>query len=383
MTDNAENQKIATINFSARRPQLLRRPQLSPRRLRNLGAGLIALLVLFAAAGSIHERWVSTREQRLHPPPGRLVDIGGYRLHLYCMGEGSHTVILEAGFKRSSAVWYAVQPQVAKFARVCAYDRAGYGWSDPGPRPRTAKVMAEELHSLLHTAGVGGPYVLVGHSYGGLTVRAYASQYPDEVAGVVLVDSSHPDERQWKHLAPVPKGYHPLALRLKLAALSAPFGLPRLMGWCGSGPPETQSITRAIECRSQFFDTARAETIFHVESEDQVRGMGPFRNIPLIVLSRDLNRARRDSTPGQQGPWAQRAWKKVRTNWSRLLKTVTPEFEPPETAINDLAWQEMQEDLARLSTSGKLVVATGSGHYIQFDRPDAVVDAIRSVAAFR
>jgi pimeloyl-ACP methyl ester carboxylesterase len=123
-----------------------------------------------------------------------MVDVGGYRLHLYCTGEGSPTVILEAGGGNPWLSWYQVQPQVAQFTRVCSYDRAGLGWSDPSPKPRTTKVIADELHTLLHNAGITAPFVLVGHSLGGLDARMFASQYPSEAVGMVLVDSSHPDQ---------------------------------------------------------------------------------------------------------------------------------------------------------------------------------------------
>lgn len=117
------------------------------------------------------------------PPIGRLVDIGGYRLHLACQGKGSPTVVMEAAIGETGLLWSLVQPAVAQTTRACVYDRAGLGWSDPSPSPRTAAVMVEELHTLLATAEVPGPYVLVGHSFGGLLVRLHAARYPQEVAG--------------------------------------------------------------------------------------------------------------------------------------------------------------------------------------------------------
>src|SRR2546428_1463462 len=127
------------------------------------------------------------------PPPGKLVDIGGYRLHINCTGKGSPTVVLEAGAGDFSFDWSLVQAEVARFTRVCSYDRAGSASSDPGPIPRTMHQEVFELHTLLRRAGVEGPYVLVGHSYGGLLMRLYARQYPREGAGVGLVDSTDPD----------------------------------------------------------------------------------------------------------------------------------------------------------------------------------------------
>src|SRR5262245_39082736 len=126
-------------------------------------------------------------------PPGKLIDIGGYRLHLNCTGNKSPTVVLIAGAGDFSFDWSLVQPGIAQFARVCSYDRAGFAWSDPGPTPRTMKQEAFELHTLLRAARIKGPYLLVGHSLGGLITRIYLDQYPPEVAGIVLLDSTHED----------------------------------------------------------------------------------------------------------------------------------------------------------------------------------------------
>src|SRR5688572_9722843 len=126
------------------------------------------------------------------PPPGRLIDLGGWRVHLHCTGDvrpSQPTVILEAGSGDFSVDWSLVQPDVARFARVCSYDRAGAGWSDLGPRPRTMHQLVSELHTLLEKAGERPPYVLVGHSFGGWLVRLYRTMYPADVAGMVLVEA--------------------------------------------------------------------------------------------------------------------------------------------------------------------------------------------------
>ena len=129
--------------------------------------------------------------------PGQLVDVGGYKMHINCTGQGTPVVILDSGLGDSYISWSKVQPQIAKFTRVCSYDRAGLGYSDASPRPRISKVIAEELHTLLHNAGIDlPPYILVGHSMGGFDVCMFASLYRSEVAGMVLVDSSHPEQRE-------------------------------------------------------------------------------------------------------------------------------------------------------------------------------------------
>lgn len=129
------------------------------------------------------------------PAPGKMVDVGGHALHIRCIGQGAPTVVVENGLGDVSTDWLLVQTRVAAFARVCTYDRAGYAWSEPGPKPRTFAQINAELRRGLAAVGEKGPYVLVGHSYGGLVVRAYAETYPDDVAGMVLVDAVHEDQR--------------------------------------------------------------------------------------------------------------------------------------------------------------------------------------------
>jgi pimeloyl-ACP methyl ester carboxylesterase len=133
-------------------------------------------------------------DQARYPPPGRLIDIGGRKLHLYCVGEGLPPVILEAGAGWGMTAWRQIQPALAQTTQVCSYDRAGYGWSDAGPLPRSGSQISTDLHMLLQQAGVPAPRVVVGHSIGGLYVRHYAATYPSEVSGMVLVDSSHEDQ---------------------------------------------------------------------------------------------------------------------------------------------------------------------------------------------
>src|ERR1041385_2782618 len=159
----------------------------------------ISIPGVWIAAISVFASMAAAQEQPAAPPfpaPGRLVDVGGWKLHLDCTGEKSSsqpTVVLEAGIGDFSVEWSLVQPRLASFARVCSYDRAGDGWSEMGPFPRTYAQIVYELHTLLERAGERGPFVLVGHSYGGWLVRAYRSAYPSDVAGLVLLEGGSGD----------------------------------------------------------------------------------------------------------------------------------------------------------------------------------------------
>jgi pimeloyl-ACP methyl ester carboxylesterase len=291
----------------------------------------VVFLIVVALGGTIWEITTSTRMRRLYPPPGKLVDVNGSAMHLYCLGQGHPTVVLDFGLVGSYLDWYRVQPEVARFTRVCSYDRAGYGWSDARSEPRTADYLAEELHSLLVQAGEKPPYVLVAHSASAFTARVFARQYGKEVAGMVLVDGSHPDEEmpfrrqdQW---------------RLRLLQVTAPLGLPRWRQWCAGGPDDIRELRQATDCRSQFFATYYETWAGFAESARQARELPGLGNLPLAVVSRD---------PKKNGP-------------------------------HDQGWQKMQEELTTLSSDSTHVIAEGSGHAVMWDRPDVVAAAIREV----
>jgi pimeloyl-ACP methyl ester carboxylesterase len=196
---------IPTIGTTTTMPatnRATRTSRWSAHRVRRLLArgvlGLTALLLALAGTGLLYQRVSDSTFNRDIPPPGTLVDAGGIRLHLLTMGAHHQgpTVILEAGMAGMSSQWSWIQPEVARFARVVAYDRPGLGWSEADGQPYDARRGADQLHAALQMAGIGGPYLVVGHSSGGLLARIFAGRYPDEVAGVVLVDASHPDQAE-------------------------------------------------------------------------------------------------------------------------------------------------------------------------------------------
>jgi pimeloyl-ACP methyl ester carboxylesterase len=304
--------------------------------------GLLVAVILVALAGALYQSLSERRDRRSYPMPGELVDIGGYKMHIDCTGQGSPTVILESGLGDSYISWQKVQPQIAQFTRVCSYDRSGLGYSDSSPHPRTSENIAEELHTLLHHAGIPSPYILVGHSMGGFDARLYTSLYRNEVAGMVLVDSSHPEQRE--RLPPAVLDLDASWVRQQeFLEFTMPFGIPRLLGVCDSDPE-----VRAAECNFHSAREAVAELKSASESAAQTARTGPFGDLPLTVLSSDPDHPRPDLPEDLVKP------------------------------TND-AWQQMQAELSHLSTKGTRVVAKGSGHYIQIDRPGVVIEAVHNI----
>jgi pimeloyl-ACP methyl ester carboxylesterase len=308
---------------------------------------LLALLLALIAAGFLYENICEARDQRFNPMPGRRVDIGGadrppLYMHIYCTGQGTPTVVLDSGLGDSFVSWRKVQPQIAKFTRVCSYDRAGIGYSDSSPRARTSQVVGEELNWLLQKASVSPPYILVGHSMGGYNVRVFASEHRNEVAGLVLVDASHPDQEK-RFPAELKRMERKWQREAEFLEYTMPLGLPRLLGLCEEDP-----VQRAAECN---FHTARAgdaELKAFPVSAAQAGATGSLGNLPLAVLSHDPDKPSAELPAGLAKP-------------------------------TNEAWEKMQEELARLSTRGTQTIAKSSAHYIQIDRPDVLIDAVRKV----
>ena len=236
---------------------------------------------------------------------GRKIDVGGHRLYLRCSGEGSPTVVFDAGAGDTHAVWDWVVPRLRDLTRVCAYDRAGLGRSDPGPTPRTSARIADELHSLLLRAGIRGPYVLVGHSFGGLNVRLFASLFPESVAGLVLVDAT------------------PVDFPSREASLDT--------------TAEREKRRTSLGLAPQAF---RDELAAMADSAEQVRSAPPLPRVPVIVLTASH---RDDSASFRE------------------------------------AWLGLQRRLNDSIPGARQVMAATSDHYVQFDQPDLVVDAVREV----
>jgi pimeloyl-ACP methyl ester carboxylesterase len=319
-------------------------------------AGLWLVAVSLAITGALYEMIGRWRDARRFPQRGHLVHAGSIRMKIDCSGQGSPTVILESGSGGPSLDWLMVQPEVAKFSRVCSYDRAGYGWSDSGPEPRSSLQIAHEVRQLLQAAAEKGPYVLVGHSMGGYDIRVYTGQYPNDVAGMVLVDASHEDQelrapesiRKWlqdyrKHPGWKKLKYF-LQLHLGWARLTAARDAPAF--WPKAFREEENFLM--LPSKPQFA-TIDEDQVFPTLSAAQVRSAGNLGDRPLIVLTA----TRQDDIP--------------------------PEIPRKDAQADEDLWvHQLQPELARLSTHGKQIVVDSS-HEMPTEHPEVVISAIHEV----
>ena len=271
-------------------------------------------------------------------------------MHIYCTGQGSPTVILEAGLNDFFVSWSKVQPEIAGVTRVCSYDRAGLGWSEASPQPRRSDVMVEELHTLLAKSSIEGPYILVGHSFGGIVMRQFAQKYPEEVTGMVLVDSAH--EQQVMRLPFLRNTAEQFANQFRTLSAMSSLGMMALSPATipnRSFPEEAYKQYQAVLATTDYFNGAIAESrAFYSSALDVPESIGKS---PLIVLSHGLPDRTNGIADAQQSQFEQE-------------------------------WSRMQKELAGLSSNGKQVIAEKSGHYIQLDQPELVIEAILEIARF-
>lgn len=301
--------------------------------------------------------------------PQRLIEVeSGRRLNLYCMGEGSPTVIFDSGLAEPTSTWFKVQPRVSKQTRACSYDRAGSGFSDAGTRAGSSANIVDDLRRLLAAAEIVPPYVFVGHSYGGMNVRLYYYLHPDDVAGMVLVDPSHEDQAEGYRMLS-PRGY----TRAQWRALADP-GIanrrdcvraaskgfePGTEAWrrCvfdppSQMPPALQRAYLAMQQRPAFHQAqlTEEESVFAASAEQLQAARRSFMDLPVIVLTHSP-----DVSP-------LRDWE-------------TPALRKARTAM----WHNLHAGLADASARGVHRVVADSDHAIQLSQPDAVVAAVDEV----
>ncbi len=325
----------------------------------------LGLFCLLPLAGIVYQFAGRRRDLRKYPPPGRLVEVDGSQFHLLETGSGECTVIFEAGIAASSVSWGLVQPRVAEFARTCSYDRAGLGWSGPVRSPRTLEQSVTELHGLLHAAGARAPYLLVGHSYGGLLVRAYAARYRDEIRGLVLVDPvaveewARPSDDSLRRLR---RGVrlsrrgawltHLGVVRFALARLlSGDSRLPqriakitsgrgasvasRLVSEVGKLPRESWPVVQAHWCDPKCFEGMAAHLEQLPASAASLAALGPLPDVPVCIIS---------------------------------------------AGTSTVAERKEREAMLRGLSCGEHLVAESAGHWVQLDQPELVIEACRRMS---
>jgi len=315
--------------------------------MRRITFAVIGLAALFFFALAALNCVASARARAKYPPLGNLYTVEGRAMHLYCMGAGSPTLVLEAGGGDDVLYWQTVQPELAKITRVCSYDRAGLGWSEPQVGPRDAEAIVRQLHTLLDQARVARPIVLAGASVGGYYVREYAREYPAELAGLAFLDASSPHQidelpggRAWFDAERLRRPRAVKWDRLKIWS-----GWNRLLGRCKADVPKVQENLQAAydaeECRPGFVGGDVGEFTEFEHQGDQAGRMTSVADLPVLVLSQDPDRSK--------------------TGWTADAIAAQP------------IWFREQEKLKALSTHSWRVIARSASHHVHHDRPEVVV----------
>lgn len=301
---------------------------------------IIALLSLSVTVQATGQTSFQTNEKTY---PGELIDIGSHRLHIHCVGEGSPAIIIDSGIGGFSLEWARVQNKLSNEFKVCSYDRAGYGWSDPGPTPRTTARISRELHVLLSEANVQGPYILVGHSFGGYNIRYFASEYPDLVAGMVLVDASHPEQfntEEFKRIKPLTKASFnkkSISIRNMEPVVSKNFPAGKMFTAYQLMSAYKSKMTVLNE--SELMDLSAAQVMSHREKQAY--------SFPVVIITR-----------------GKRVWPHSEMGDRREQK-----------------WANLQNDLEDLSLDTKHFMAYKSGHVVHLDQPKLVTKTILLAAS--
>ena len=319
--------------------------------------GVLALLLLLLLAGNLFGQYVLRYTREHFPPPGKLIEVQGHRVHLYCTGKGRPTVLLEAGSGAWSTHWALVQTKVASFTRVCSYDRPGLGWSDPGSKPQDIQTAVHNLSEVLSSSGEEGPFVFAGWSFGGSILWLYVQDHADQVAGLVMVDARPRGWQTWLNaFAPELKKKRQqfvATLRgVERVGLGAAYSWSLLRGSSRDAirefPAGTGDVLLDPGFLARTFDALIEASDTDDISERQLN-MRSLGSMPLIVIPH-----------GREGMFG---------------------LAPDKERIAEMRWQEAQWQLTKHSTDAKFEVAEESGHGIPLEQPDIIVDAIRELVA--
>ncbi|MBB3069250.1 pimeloyl-ACP methyl ester carboxylesterase [Paenibacillus baekrokdamisoli] len=311
----------------------------------------MTIVLLPIGSGSIYEWVASEHAKKDFPPPGKLVDVGGYRLHLQKFGSGSPTIVLEAGSGETSLSWRNIPEQLAPFATVVTYDRAGYAWSEKANTERTGANIIKELHSALEKEGINGPYLLVGHSLGGMYARLFAQTYPDKVTGLVLIDARpENDERDTKSILESENfSGNPPSSILKLLKRSGAFRLFQDSLLEGLVPKEDRSQFINVIAKPSYFEAKEQEGKLAASTEDAIRRQN-LGSLPVRIIARGLPQDYAAVGISEEG--------------GKRLEEI---------------WQAGQRTMMKISSDSELIIAKKSGHMVIHDEPALVIETIRSL----
>jgi len=343
---------LVAVFFSARRLLRLRSLPIGKfwRFTQGVVLSLITLLGVVAVVSTTYNVVAHDVFVAHHRAPGQIYVVNGYKMHLWCAGKGSPTIILESGAGDDSLVWGKVKPGLSKTTRVCSYDRAGTGWSEPQPGARDSDHIVDQLHGLLQEAGITDAIVLMGHSIAGMHMRGYVTRYPQNVKGIVFVDGS----------TPMQQDHFPAELRAKMPRLiwteilvgssAMELGVMRVAGQChaGTGPEdwEVGDLQGENTCSVNILTEVGEYRALEQDGLETVH-TGPYGDLPILIFSQDPeNTVDKDS------------------------------LSPKALAEMNSTWNQMQEDLKNLSTRSRRIIAKGSGHYIELHRSDLLLKEV-------
>jgi pimeloyl-ACP methyl ester carboxylesterase len=311
----------------------------------------LAVVIIGISAAFTYEAIASKQAVKAYPPPGKMVDVGGYDLHLVKSGSGSPTIVLEAGSGETSLSWRDIPDKLAPYATVVTYDRAGYAWSEKADRERTGDQIVHELYSALKQENIPGPYLMVGHSLGGMYARLFAQTYPDEVMGLVLVDARPEDDARDTQAILEQENFagNPPASTLKLLKQS---GILRLFQDAlleGMVAKEDRGQFINVIATPSYFEAKEKEAELAYATEDAIRGQR-LGSLPVRIIARGL-----PQDYAQVG---------ISETGGQRLEEI---------------WQSGQRNMLDISTDSRLIVAEKSGHMVIHDQPELVVDTILDV----